>query len=457
MTPDGLDPARYRDVQSRTLDDLDSVLRAEIPSRTTIAIPVTSRELRSDTPDELAYATDKQVDSGTPDDLDFAIRSGLQTPDDIDCMIRANLRSTTPDERYSSRAGGRQYVTDDVNVLKRRERSCMMPDDLDSDDDPRVSATRSGSGHECVDSEASRLQRTKSLSSLLHSSIASWELTNKSVLNAQPAGEAATGADRMYFQSRADVPPKTNLYRDVARPTENVSSRTEGYSSNRDRLGTSVSTDVVGKHLHNKSRGTTHALDDCVTDRYVARQQSGRSAALVGSTGTSTASGSIYRYTPLRKATTTNLTRSAGALSTRSKSVSHLLGDMDTHASATCFLNLDEKPRCYNPPAERLDPVSSRGQTTRSATSSPSPDLVRRTAPVATTRSDHNRGDTRSFLPVGGAARPSRQDAQLCHPTAVSLHHGGGDTGATSDREFKPRHMQVPSTPPVKLYHIDNV
>ena len=452
MTPDGLDSARYRDVQSRTLDDLDSVMRAEIPSRTSIAIPVTRREPRSDTPDELTYTTHKQVNSGTFDD--YVIRSGLRsrTPDDLDCMIRANLRSATPDERYSARDRVRQCVTDDVNVMRHRERSCVTPDDLDSDDDPRVSATRSGSGNECVDSEASRLQRTKSLSSLLHSSIASWELTNKAVLDRQPAGEAMTGPDRMYFQSRADVPPpETNVCRDVA---EKITSRTGGHYSDRERSGTSASTDVVGTHPNNKSRGTAHALDDCVTDRYVVRQQTTRSAALAGSSATSTASGSIYRYTPLRKATT-NLTRSAGALSTRSKSVSHLLGDTDGHASATCFLSLDEKPRRYNPPAERLDPASSRTQTT--ATLSASPDLVRHTttAPLRTARSEDNRGNTRSFLPVGGAARPSRQDAQFCQPTAVSRHHGGGDTA--SDREYKPRHVQVPSTPPVKLYHIDNV
>ena len=483
-TPDDLDHMRHRDMNSRTPDDLDSVKHTVLHSRTPDDLrcrdtysrtpddldSVKRRYINSRTSDDLDHMRCRDTNSRTPDELDSVIHGEQhsRTPDNLDYVSGKNMNSRTPDDLYSVRARDRHCTTKDRNSMTHSTRRSVTPDDIGSDYSHHVSTRHSGSKHNGVDSEASRMQRTKSLSSLLHSSIASWELTNKAILQPQPKGGERGGPDRLYFQSNVDP---AAVCHDGTRPIDKTSSQEEGHCSDRDHHDghsrTSTVTNVVGKHHSDEARGSVHSLDDCLTDCHVARQRVSHPAR-----DKSPAGGSTYRYTPLRK--TTNLTQSAGALSMRSKSVAYLLDDTDARVSAkTLFLNLDEKPRRYNPPAERLHSVANQGHAITSITLSASPDLVRHTTPaVAAGRSDRNvtirsshqsdatrdfQRNTHGFLPVEGAAQPSRHDTQLCHPTAVSHRHGGGDM---SDKAVKPmtgRHTHVPSVPPVKLYHIDNV
>ena len=464
-TPDDLDSVRRRDINSRTPDDLDSVRRRDMKSRTPDDLDsVRRRDMNSRTPDDLDSVRRRDVKSRTPDDLDSVRRRDMKsrTPDDLDSLRHRDVKSRTPDDLDSARGRDRLCVTE--SSVKHMSRRSVTPDDLDSDYSHRVGSRHHGSKHKHVESEAS-MQRTKSLSSILHSSIASWELANRAIL--QPQGEGARDSDGLYFQSGLDPAARdTNGYHDNTHTTDKMTSHEQGHSSGREHpSGISTATNVVGMLHGSDTHG--YALSQ---DNRPAERKTGKSTGL---SRKSPVSGSTYRYTSLRK--TTNLTQSAGALSLRSKSVPHLLDDANTHLSSkTLFRNLDEKPRRYNPPAERLDSVNRHGDAATSVTLSASPDLVRHTT-LATTAGQSDRHATirhvrqadaagdyqrHSFLPVEGAAQPSRHHTLLCHPTAVSSRHCSGDAPDASDRAFKPatgRHTQVPAAPPVKLYHIDNV
>ena len=466
-TPDDLDSVRHRDMKSWTPDDLDTVRRRDVKSRTPDDLDtVRRRDMKSRTPDDLDSVRRRDMNSRTPDELDAVRRRDMKsrTPDDLDSIRPRDMNSRTPDDLDSARGRDRLCVTE--SSVKHMSRRSVTPDDLDSDYSYRVGSKHRGSKHKYVESEASDMQRTKSLSSVLHSSIASWELANRAIL--QPQGERARGSDGLYFQSGVDPPPRdTNGYHTNTHATDKMTSHEQGHSLGREHpSGISTATNVVGTLHGSDTRGYAPSRDNYLTEK---KNLVGKSTTL---SRKSPVSGSTYRYTSLRK--TTNLTQSAGALSLRSKSVSHL-DDANTHLSSkTLFRNLDEKPRRYNPPAERLHSVNRHGDAVTSVTLSASPDLVRHTT-LATTAGQSDRHTTirhvrhanatgdyqrHSFLPVEGTAQPSRHDTLLCHPTAVSSRHCSGDASDASDRAFKPttgRHTQVPAAPPVKLYHIDNV